>query len=178
MSYAVILTFQVWIRSPLMLTYRRCLTRNLRQRTCPLSNAPFRYRSRPRKLLLKKPGHDDDNPASYRPISNLDTISKVIERLFLARILPHVFQSTNFNSVQSAYRKRHSMEMALLKIMVDIYGALDKGRAMILVMLDMSMAFDTIDHDVLMHCLRHTFDISGRCLDWLASYLDQRQSFV
>ena len=128
--------------------------------------------------LVKKPGLDDDDPASYRPISNLNTISKVLERLFLARILPHVSSSPNFNPVQSAYRKYHSTETALLKILEDIYGAMDKGRATVLVALDMSAAFDTIDHDVLLRRLRNTFGIAGACLDWLASYLNQRESFV
>ena len=53
--------------------------------------------------LLKKPGLDADNPANFRPISNLNNISKIIERLFLARLQPHVTASPNFNQLQSAF---------------------------------------------------------------------------
>ena len=149
---------------------------SFKQRTFPPS-----FRTAQITPLVKKSRVDDDDPASYRSISNLNTISKVIERLFLPRILPHVSSSINFNPVHSAYRKHHSTETALLKIMADIYGVIDKGRATILVVLDMSAVSDTIDHDVLIQCLRHTFGMSGmsgRCLYWLASYLGQRQSFV
>ena len=58
--------------------------------------------------LLKKPGLDEAEAANYRPISNLITISKAIEQLYLTLILPHVAQSSNYNPLQSAYRKMHS----------------------------------------------------------------------
>jgi hypothetical protein len=69
--------------------------------------------------VLKKAGLDDSDPANYRSISNLNTIRKLIKSLFLARLLPHVAASGNFNPLQSAYRKQHSTEIALLKIMDD-----------------------------------------------------------
>jgi len=58
--------------------------------------------------LLKKTGMDVDDPASYRPISNLNTISKVMERLVLVRLRQQVTQSKNFNKYQSAYRQNYS----------------------------------------------------------------------
>ena len=64
--------------------------------------------------LLKKPCLDKSAPSSYRPISNLNFISKILERLFLTRIQPHVFSSPNFNQHQSAYRRNYSTETALL----------------------------------------------------------------
>ena len=65
-------------------------------------------------LLLKKPGLAKDSPSNYRPISNLNHISKILERIFLSRILPHITSSPNFNPHQSAYRPNHSTESALL----------------------------------------------------------------
>ena len=53
---------------------------------------------------LKKPGSDPDSPENYRPISNLNSISKILERLFLARIQQHITTCANFNQFQSAYR--------------------------------------------------------------------------
>ena len=64
--------------------------------------------------LLKKPTLDTSNPSRYRPISNLDFISKISERLFLVRFQPHILACSNFNHHQSAYRLRHSTETSLL----------------------------------------------------------------
>jgi len=75
--------------------------------------------------LLKKPGLDRDNPANYRPISNLSTISKIVERLVLVRLRPHLLASGNFNPLQSAYRSGHSTETALLRMMDSFYKAAD-----------------------------------------------------
>ena len=60
--------------------------------------------------LLKKPGLDQSDPSNYRPISNLNNISKLLERLFLFRFQSHVSNSPNFNPLQSAYRRFHSTE--------------------------------------------------------------------
>jgi len=54
--------------------------------------------------LVKKPGLDPNSPSSYRPISNLNNISKILERIFLSRLQPHITPSPNFNPLQSAYR--------------------------------------------------------------------------
>ena len=70
--------------------------------------------------LSMQAGLDTRDPANYRPISNLNTISKFIERLVLARLLPHIAANGNFNRLQSAYRKQHSTETALLKILDDL----------------------------------------------------------
>ena len=58
--------------------------------------------------LIKKSGLDETDPSNYRQISNLNTLSKILERICLARILPHVASTGNFNPLQSAYKKRHS----------------------------------------------------------------------
>ena len=63
---------------------------------------------------LKKAGSDPDSPENYRPISNLNNISKILERLFLARIQQHITTCANFNQFQSAYRPQYSTETALL----------------------------------------------------------------
>jgi len=65
---------------------------------------PTRYKFGRVIPLLKKPGLNKDDPANYRPITNLCTFSKVLEKLALARLQPHLLSSSNFSRFQSAYR--------------------------------------------------------------------------
>ena len=67
--------------------------------------------------LLKKPGLESSSPVNYRLISNLTTVSKVLERLVLTRLCPHLLGSANFSQFQSVYRKGHSTETALLEVL-------------------------------------------------------------
>jgi hypothetical protein len=128
--------------------------------------------------LIKKEGLDPNDPANYRPISNLNTISKVIERLCLARLLPHVASTGRFNPLQSAYRKHHSTETALLKILDDLYRIIDDRRSAVLVGLDLSAAFDTIEHDILIKRLETVFGVTGAALRWIGTYLGEREQYV
>jgi len=70
--------------------------------------------------LLKKPDLCTNDPANYRPITNLCIFSKILERLAVARLRPHVLSSCNLNRYQSAYRPVHSTESALLKVVGDV----------------------------------------------------------
>jgi len=149
---------------------------------CNLSFAegkfPAAYRSASVTPLLKKPNLNPDDPANYRPISNLNTLSKIIERVFLARLLPQVNSSSNFNMFQSAYRKHHSTETALLKILDDVYQNAGQLKSTLLIGLDLSAAFDTIDKSTLIARLRRSFGIDGLALDWISSYLADRSQHV
>ena len=73
-------------------------------------------------------------------------ISKVLERLFLSRFQPHILGSSNFNRYQSAYRPDCSTETALQLLLDRIYSMSDEGRPILLVSLDLSAAFDMVDH--------------------------------
>lgn len=128
--------------------------------------------------LLKKPGMDKDQMSSYRPISNLTTVSKVIERLVLERLRPHLLTSPSYPRLQSAYRCGHSTETALLHLINSVYAAADERKATVLVGLDISAAFDTINHDVLIGRLEQQFGVDGGASSWLRSYLTDRQQFV
>ena len=130
------------------------------------------------KPILKKPGMDEDVLASYRPISNLSTVSKIVERLFLARLKSHVAGSKNFNAKQSGFRSNHSTETAIQSILNDIFRSADNGELSILVALDISAAFDTIDHGTLLRRLGHTFGMHGVTLNWISSYLSDRYQYV
>jgi hypothetical protein len=128
--------------------------------------------------LLKKPSLSTSDPGNFRPIANLNSISKIIERLILNRLLTHLAPSINLNPYQSAYKKHHSTESALLCILNDLHQAKDNSRLSLLVALDMSAAFDTIDHATLLTRLRERFGVRDHCLDWFQSYLSNRSQFV
>ena len=124
--------------------------------------------------LLKKTGLDSDILKNYRPVSNLTFISKIIEKVVSGRLNEHMHNNNMYDPLQSAYKEKHSTETALIKVQNDILSALDAGSSSILLMLDLSAAFDTIDHDILLSRLRNLYGISGGALDWFRSYLTSR----
>ena len=124
--------------------------------------------------LLKKSGLDKEVLKNYRPVSNLSFISKVLEKVVAKRLDDHMLDNNLYSSVQSAYRERHSTETALLKVQSDILTALDSGSGAVLLMLDLSAAFDTIDHGILLSRLNSLYGINGDALDWFKSYLSNR----
>src|ERR1051325_11550610 len=87
-------------------------------------------------------------------LSNLNTTLKIIERLCFARLMLHVAATGHFNPLQSANRKNHSTEAALLKILDYLNRIIDDRRSAVLVGLDLSAAFHTIEHDILNELLR------------------------
>ena len=102
------------------------------------------------------------DPVNYRPISNLHTLSKLLERLFLARLQPHLASTGRMDPYQSAYRMQSSSETALLKVASDLYdGILDDGWVSILVKLDISAAFDTIDASILLGRMEVYFGVTA-----------------
>ena len=130
------------------------------------------------KPLLKQDGLNRDEFSNYRPISNLSTISKILERLFLVRLLPHVSCSPNFSRVQSAYRRFYSTETALVRLLNDVFLAAGAGKATVLASLDISAAFDTIETCTLISRLEFSFGITGNAIAWLKSYLTDRTQSV
>ena len=106
---------------------------------------------------------------NFRPISNLQFVSKLVERAAADQLQSHLVKNNLFPTLQSAYRPNHSTETALLKIKNDILMNMDKQHATLLILLDLSAAFDTVDHQILLNRLRTEFGVSGKVLDWFAS---------
>ena len=130
------------------------------------------------KPLLKKHNLDINELKSFRPISNLSFLSKILEKIVDQRLRDHLSSNNLYNSFQSAYRPFHSTETALLRISNDILLELDSKRAVILVLLDLSAAFDTIDHNILLRRLKNVFGIDGVVLQWFKSYISDRTQTV
>jgi len=139
---------------------------------------PTKFKKAQITPLLKHQGLDKDKPENYRPILNLNTISKVLKQAFLSRVKAHISTSSNFNQAQSAYRQNFSTETALLATLNDNYQAIDEGCSTVLVALDISAAFDIIEHSILINRLRDGFGIDGVVLSWIESYLNGRQHWV
>ena len=91
----------------------------------------------------------------------------------------HLLGSANFSQFQSsAYRKGHSTETALLEVLDSVYTAANDKQVTVLIGLDLSVAFDTVNHDILLERLQSAFSIRGTPLAWLQSYLEGRTKFV
>jgi hypothetical protein len=128
--------------------------------------------------LLKKPGLDSADVKSYRPISNLPVLSKLLERLVARQLIDHLNFNKLLPDLQSAYRAHHSTETAVLKVLADILRAIDRGDLAVLALLDLSAAFDTVDHAILLRRLRESYGLGGSALSWFVSYLDGRTQYV
>jgi exonuclease III len=128
--------------------------------------------------LLKKLTLDKEVFNNYRPISNLNFVSKVIERASLKQLSAHMDTHNLHTPSQSAYRPLHSTETALLKIQNDILTSLDASKGVILILLDLSAAFDTVDHSILLSRLTSRIGVTGTALQWFRSYLSDRSQVV
>ena len=126
---------------------------------------------------IKKQILDQEEFTSYRPITNVAFLSKTLERVVAAQTINYLTDNDLMSKLQSAYGRFHSTETALLRVCDDILLALDSRQEVVLVLLDLS-AFDTINHDVLLHRLRSRYGINGTALNWFRSYLTNRTQSV
>ena len=115
---------------------------------------------------------------NFRPVSNLSFISKIIEKAVHVCLKDHLSQHDLFDTFQSAYRQHYSTETALLQVTDKLRCSIDQGNVAALVMLDLSAAFDTVDHTRLLTRLEQQYGLEGRVLQWIASYLSDRQQSV
>ena len=128
--------------------------------------------------LLKKYNLDKEDLSNYRPISHLSFLSKLTERVVKQRLTLHLSSNGLLNSFQSAYTKHHSTESTLLSVHDHIIKAMSQQKITALCLLDLSAAFDTIDHAILVHRLSSWFGFRGTVLSWLQSYLSSRDFVV
>jgi len=111
---------------------------------------------------------------NYRPLSNLTFLSKLAEKAALQQYTNYVDYNDLLPDYQSAYRRFFSTETALIKLHNDILLNMDKQLITPMVAIDLSAAFDTVDHDILLQVLGKNFGVSGTALSWFDSYLRQR----
>jgi len=104
--------------------------------------------------LIKKPDLDSTDPRSYRPISNLSVVSKLLERNVFPQLYSYLSAADLLARLQSAYRTHHSTETAVLKVLTDILYAVDDCGLSVLALLDLSAPRDTVNHDILLTRLK------------------------
>jgi len=128
--------------------------------------------------LLKKAGLDTADMANFRPVSNLTFLSKVVERVVALQLNDYLTATNLLPRCQSAYRRHHSMEIDMVRVLSDALTAADTRQVTLLGLLDMSAAFDCVDHSILLQRLERNFGISGLAIQWLTSFLTDRMQQV
>ena len=107
---------------------------------------------------------DNTNVDHYRPISILPTVSTFLERVIFDQLYAHFHQNNLLYSSQYGFKKKHSTELGVLELVDRITQELDKGHTPINIFLDLSKAFDTLDHNILLHKLSY-YGIKNSALD-------------
>ena len=128
--------------------------------------------------IHKQTSNDPELNSSYRPVSNLPFFSKLHEKAALLQIQNHIDKNKLNPEFQSAYQSGHSCETAVCRVVNDMQKMVANGQMVVLAQLDMSAAFDTVDHKTLLDLLCLKFGITGKVLSWLESYLHGRSFSV
>ena len=128
--------------------------------------------------VIKKSNADRNSLKNYRPVANLPFLSKVIEKAASRQVMDHVDSNYLGEPLQSSYKRHHSTDTALLKVKNDLLCSLDNNKAVLMVLLDVSAAFDTVDHDILLDRLESKFGIKHMVKSWFSTYLRDRVTKV
>ena len=115
--------------------------------------------------------------SNYRPVSLLNVLSKVFEKVMYNRLIEFLETYKILVNQQFGFRKLHSSYMALMMLMDKLITALENNEIVIGIFLDFSKAFDTVDHKILLNKLSH-YGIRGVAHSWFTSYLSNRKQYV
>ena len=128
--------------------------------------------------ILKKAGLDKESNPNYRPLMNLQFVSKLIEKVVAKQLEAHMTQNNLHSSSQHGYKKNHSTETLLLEVVDQTLIGFEKNTATVVILLDMSAAFDTVDLKKLLNILEHRIGLKGTALKWFRSFLFDREQKV
>ena len=121
--------------------------------------------------LLKKAGLDADTDKNYRPVNNLVFFSKLTERVVKRRLNKHMAENALNSHSQFGYKKEHGTETMMVGIVNDVLIGFDSNQCTIMIFLDLSAAFDTIDQNKLIEILSNEIGITGVALEWFKSFI-------
>ena len=122
-------------------------------------------------------GGDSADYSNYRSISVLPCFSTILERLMYNRLYKHLSNSKILYPKQFGFQKGHLTDHALLQLADQIYESFERNEYTIEVFIDLSKAFDTVDHNILLTKLE-IYDISGTHLQWFRNYLSNRKQYI
>ena len=128
--------------------------------------------------LLKKAGLDSEIYKNYRPVNDLVFLSKLTERIVKRRIDAHMETNNLHNKKAFGYKTGHSTETMMLGVTSDVLNGFDQNKCTVMMFLDLSAAFDTIDIDKLLEILRDEIGLHGKALEWCKSFLTKRTQRV
>ena len=127
--------------------------------------------------ILKKHNLDSSILSNYRPVSQLSSISKTMERIVARQLIDYIISNSIVDCFQSSYLPNRSTETALNIVFNDIILSMDNKTSCYLVLLDLSSAFDTLNHMILSYRLRE-IGIHGQVHNWMMSFVSNRISSV
>ena len=150
-------------------------------RPLALFNLSLRSGTMPEPLKIAKviPIHKTgprDKASNYRPISLLSNINKVLEKLVHTRMYSFLTKYELLYDHQFGFRPGHSTTLSVIETIDSCYKNLSEGNEVLAIFIDLSKAFDTVNHDILLHKLYH-YSIRGQMHNWFKSYLQNRQQF-
>ena len=122
-------------------------------------------------------GKSRESETNYRPISLLTTMSKIVEKIVYSRVYKFLTKTGQICESQYGFRSNHSCEHAVAHVIGSILKNLENKKSTISVMLDLSKAFDMIEHSIMLQKLE-LFGVRGVCLNWFKSYLENRRMRV
>ncbi len=128
--------------------------------------------------LIEKPQLYPKDVVNYRPISNIPFLSNILEKVVSSQLYSFLEKIYICGDFQSGFRPSHSTETALIRVTNDLLLSSDRGCISLLELLDLSAAFDTIDHNILLNRIQNFVGISGSAIAWFKSYLSDRHQFV
>ena len=111
---------------------------------------------------------------NYRTVSNLQYVSKLTEKVVFNQVYDHMVSNAIFPALQSSYRQFHSTETALIKVMNDILSKMNSQHVTMLILFNLSAAFDTVNHRILLERQSDEVGIRGTALNWFRSCLSDR----
>ena len=126
--------------------------------------------------LLKKTNLDVEELKNFRPVSNLPYVGKIIERAAINQLQCYIDDNDLHTKYQCAYRCFHSVETATVRVTNDLLRAVDDHGEAVLVLLDLSAAFDTMDHQILLKRLSARYGVTDKAHQWFSSYLKNKKT--